>query len=60
MIRSFEDYAPRSRKLAEALDMPCHIIQVHRFPDGENKITWPHKIPDHVVFCRSLNQSMTS
>ncbi len=56
MILSFEDYELQARKLADALDMPCHIIQCHRFPDGENKITLPPELPRHVIFCRSLNQ----
>lgn len=56
MILSFEDYAPQSENLAQVLDLPHHIIQVHRFPDGENKITLPHKVPEQIVFCRSLNQ----
>ncbi|NNE63568.1 MAG: ribose-phosphate diphosphokinase [Gammaproteobacteria bacterium] len=56
MILSFEDYAPQSQRLAAALNMPCHIINIHRFPDGENKITLPQKISDHAIFCRSLNQ----
>lgn len=56
MILSFEDYAPQSQKLAEAIDTPCHIIQVHHFPDAENKITLPPSLPEHVIFCRSLNQ----
>ncbi len=56
MILSFEDYELQARKLADALDMPCHIIQCHRFPDGENKITLPFELPGQVIFCRSLNQ----
>ena len=56
MILSFDDYEKQSRKLAQALAMPCHIIQSHRFPDGENKLTLPAKLPGHVIFCRSLNQ----
>ncbi len=55
MILSFEDYELQSRKLADALNMPCHIIQCHQFPDGENKLTLPSQLPRHVVFCRSLN-----
>jgi ribose-phosphate pyrophosphokinase len=41
--------------LAEALDIPSHIIQRHRFPDGENKLTLPSSLPEHVIFCRSLD-----
>ena len=55
MILSFEDYAPQSRKLSEVLKLSWHIIECHRFPDGENKLTLPAELPGHVVFCRSLN-----
>lgn len=56
MILSFDDYEIQSRKLAQVLDIPCHLIQRHRFPDGENKLTLPAKLPEHVIFCRSLDQ----
>ena len=56
MILGFDGYEMQSRKLAEALDIPCHVIQCHRFPDGESKLTLPSKLPEHVLFCRSLDQ----
>jgi len=56
MVLGFDDYEMQSHKLAEALDIPCHVIQCHRFPDGESKLTLPSKLPEHVLFCRSLNQ----
>ena len=56
LILSFDDYEAQSRKLAQVLDIPCHMIQRHRFPDGENKLTLPAKLPEHVIFCRSLDQ----
>jgi len=55
MLLCFDDYALQSRLLAEALDLPLHIIDRHRFPDGEVKITLPTALPEHVIFCRSLN-----
>jgi len=55
MILSFEDYKMQSRKLARALNIPCHIIQQHRFPDDENKLTLPPSLAEHVIFCRSLD-----
>jgi len=55
MILSFKDYEKQSRKLAQALNIPCHIIQQHRFPDDENKITLPSRLAEHVIFCRSLD-----
>lgn len=56
MLLGFEDYQAQSRLIAEALDMPCHMIQIHRFPDGENKLTLPPELPGHVIFCRSLDE----
>jgi ribose-phosphate pyrophosphokinase len=56
MILGFDDYEAQLRKLADALDIPCHTIQRHRFPDGESKLTLPAKLPEHVLICRSLNQ----
>lgn len=56
MLLGFDDYEMQSRNLANALDIPCCIVQRHRFPDGESKLTLPEKLPDHVIFCRSLDQ----
>lgn len=55
MLLGFDDYELQSQALAEALDIPCHIIKMHRFPDGENKLTLPPGLPEHVIFCRSLD-----
>jgi len=55
IVLSFDDYEVQSCKLAEALDSPCQIIHRHRFPDGENKLTLPARLPEHVIFCRSLD-----
>ena len=56
MLLFFYDYEKQSRKLAAVLDLPCHKIQRHRFPDGEYKVTLPAKLPEHVVFCQSLDR----
>ena len=55
MILGFDDYEVQSRKLAEALAIPCHVIQRHRFPDGESKLTLPAKLSEHVIICYSLD-----
>jgi ribose-phosphate pyrophosphokinase len=55
MLLGFDDYELQSRLLAEAMDMPCHIVQRHCFPDGETKLTLPSSLPGHVIFCRSLD-----
>lgn len=56
MILTFDDYEVQAQKLASALKLPCHIIQRHRFPDGESKLTLPAELPEHVIFCQSLDQ----
>ena len=56
MLLGFDDYQPQSQALADALDMPCHIVNRHRFPDGENKLTLPPELNGHVIFCRSLDR----
>lgn len=56
MVLGFDDYEKQSRELAGALNISCHIIQRHLFPDGENKLTLPTGLPEHVLFCRSLDQ----
>lgn len=55
MILGFDDYVEQSQNLAGALGLPCHTIQRHRFPDGENKLTLPTNLPEQVIFCRSLD-----
>lgn len=55
IILSFDEYKAQSNKLAQALNISCQIIQRHRFPDGENKLTLPPSLPAHVIFCCSLD-----
>ena len=56
MVLTFDDYEKQSEKLAQALDTPCQLIQRHRFPDGESKLTLPVKLTEHVIFCYSLER----
>lgn len=55
-ILCFGEYEKQSHKLAKALAIPCQIIQRHRFPDAESKLTLPEKLAEHVLFCCSLDQ----
>ncbi len=55
MIVGFEDYAGQGRALAAALAVPLGLAQVHRFPDGESKVSLPAALPRQVVICRSLD-----
>ncbi len=56
MLLGFEDYELQARRLAEALGWPYARVVTHCFPDGEVKVTLPEKLPEHVVFCRSLDR----
>jgi ribose-phosphate pyrophosphokinase len=55
LILTFDDYEKQSRRLAQALAVPCELIKRHRFPDGESKLTLPASLPEHVIICRSLD-----
>ena len=55
MLLGFDEYKEQAEALAETLGMPCRIVGKHRFPDGENKITLPSSLPEHVILCRSLD-----
>ena len=54
-ILCFADQLEQSQQLANALNISCHTIDIHRFPDGEIKLTLPHNLPSHVIIYCSLN-----
>jgi ribose-phosphate pyrophosphokinase len=55
-ILAFSDYLPQARRLAKRLGLPLAEVEVHHFPDGESFIALPSNLPEHLLFCRSLNQ----
>lgn len=56
LILAFPDYLDQARALADHLRAPVAEVYLHRFPDGESFVELPATLPEHVVFCRSLNQ----
>ena len=60
MILGFHDYHKQGLALAEAMALPFSLVEIHRFPDGESKVTLPSELqqnpPAHLILCRSLNQ----
>lgn len=56
LVLGFEDYRAQGEALAKALNQPFSQVDVHRFPDGESKVTLPTPLPEKVLVCRSLNQ----
>ena len=56
ILLGFPDYRAPAQRLAAALGLPYREIELHRFPDGESKITVPVGVGKHVLLCRSLDQ----
>lgn len=56
MVLGFSDYQLQGQALADALARPFALVEVHRFPDGESKVTLPPELPERLILCRSLNQ----
>ena len=56
MILGFADYDTQARRIATVLDQPYAQVAVHRFPDGESKVTVPADCGGEAVLVRSLDQ----
>lgn len=56
MLLGFHDYETQGRRLADALGIPFALVEIHRFPDGESKVTLPATLPEQVIVCRSLDR----
>lgn len=54
-VYGFPESAEGARRLAEALDLPCHIAELHRFPDGESLVRLPASV-DRAIVYRSLDR----
>ena len=55
MVLGFNDYQLPAMKIAAELSAEYAEINVHRFPDGETRITLPSALPERVIICRTLN-----
>lgn len=55
LILYFPDYQQQAQELAAELNISCSPVQAHYFPDGEVRIRLPEKLPDKVLFYRSLD-----
>ena len=51
----FEDEQAAALRFAQAAGLSAQIVERHRFPDGELKLTLPTPLPARVVLYRSLN-----
>lgn len=55
LLLGFPEYAAPAQRLAAALSIPYHEVEVHRFPDDESKLRLPAALPKHAIICRSLD-----
>lgn len=55
IILGFEENTKLCQSLATELNFRAAMIQVHRFPDGESKVTIPTQLEETVIFLCSLN-----
>ncbi len=55
LLLGFADYQPQGEALAQELGVDFALVDVHRFPDGESKVTLPAQLPEEVILCRSLD-----
>jgi len=56
MLLGFHDYETQGRRLADALGLAFALTEIHRFPDGESKVTLPAELPEQLIVCRSLDR----
>ena len=56
LLLAFDDEAVLAGRLAAALGCEAHLIERHRFPDGETRLRLPPQLPAHVVLLRGLQQ----
>ncbi len=56
LLLAFDDETRLAVPLAQALGVPLHWIERHRFPDGESKLRLPAELPAHVAVLRGLHR----
>lgn len=49
-VYTFPDCAEAGRRLAEALDLSCHVADLHRFPDGESLVRLAQPMATAVLY----------
>ncbi len=56
LVLCFPEYRQQAKRMAAAAGFPCNEVDIHHFPDGESRIRLPEKLPEQIIFCRSLYQ----
>jgi len=55
IVASLPDYTEPAQRLAKELGYDYQPIRVHRFPDGECRVSVPTQLPAHIIICQSLD-----
>lgn len=55
-VLTFENSKQQAEKFAAYLNIPCHLIKTHQFPDEEILLTLPTDLPESIIIFRSLHQ----
>ena len=55
LVLSLPDYLEPAQRLASKLGSTYQTIGVHRFPDGEYRVTVPTQATGHIIICQSLD-----
>ncbi len=55
LVVSLPNYIEPAQRLANSLGYDYQVIGVHRFPDGECRISVPPHPPAHIIICQSLD-----
>ena len=55
-VLAFPDYRAPAQQLAGLAQLDCADVAVHRFPDGESKLSLPGELPEKVGICQTLDR----
>jgi ribose-phosphate pyrophosphokinase len=56
LILAFPDQSAPAYGLAASLGLPCAMVGIHAFPDGESRVRLPPALPRRVILYRSLDR----
>jgi ribose-phosphate pyrophosphokinase len=56
LVLGFPEGQLQAEAMAKAAGLPYAGVAIHRFPDGESRVRLPPRLPERVVFYRSLDR----
>lgn len=55
LVVSLPDYTEPAQRLAAVLGFDFEVVELHRFPDSEYRVTVPTQQTTHIIVCQSLD-----